>query len=80
MRQVKHNTEAMMLLWVFLELFCTFLKNSFFNFYVYINILSIFLLSSHSVNNITVIYETKGSKMKLDIFINFEKLPVILNS
>lgn len=81
MRQVQHNNEAMKLLWVFLKLFCVFLKNSFFNFYAHNNILSIFWLSSLSVNNIIVIYlMPKGSKIKLDIFINFEKLPVILHS
>ena len=43
--------------------------------------LSSFWLSSLSVNNIIVIYlMPKGSKIKLDIFINFEKLPVILLS
>jgi len=81
MRQVQHNNEAMKLLWVFLKLFCVFSKNSFFNFYAHNNILSIFWLSSLSVNNIIVIYlMPKGSKIKLDIFIYFEKLPVILNS
>ena len=43
--------------------------------------LSIFWLSSLSVNNIIVIYlMPKGSKIKLDVFINFEKLPVFFNS
>lgn len=75
MRQVRHNNEAMKLLWVFLKLFCVFSKNSFFNFYAYNNILSIFWLSSFSVNNIIVIHlMPKESKIKLDIFINFEKL------
>ena len=81
MRQVRHNNEAMKLRWVFLKLFCVFSKNSFFNFYAHNNILSIFWLSSLLVNNIIAIYlMPKGSKIKLNVFINFEKLPVILNS
>ena len=81
MRQVQHNNWAMKLLWAFLKLFCVFSKNSFFNFYAHNNILSIFWLSSLLVNNIIAIYlMPKGSKIKLNVFINFEKLPVILNS
>ena len=75
MRQVQHNNQAMKLLWVFLSFFVCSQKILFLIFMLtIIVILSIFWLSSLSVNNIIVIYlMPKGSKIKLDIFISFEK-------